>query len=115
MSQPPVFWPGTAPTAPAISSDCGSLVRLATLGAVIGGSLAAARQVDRIQAGEQLPNLALVETGKSAVAAGVATAAAGAVASTVADQGALRLGLMFLAGSAVFYGLRQWTDGDMHD
>lgn len=100
---------GAAPPAWSVNSDCASLMRLATLGAVIGGSVAAARQIEQVQAGEQLPSAALVATGKAAVMAGVATAAGGAVASSLAEQGVLRLGILFLAGSAVLYGLRNWS------
>lgn len=91
--------------------DCTNLMRLATLGAVVGASLAASRQMRQVQAGEQTPQRALLETGKGAVAAGLATAAGGAIAATLTDQGLSRLGLLFLAGSTVFYGLSNWTEG----
>lgn len=86
--------------------DCAALMRLATMGAIVGASASAAQQIRRAQAGTQTPTAALAQTGKAAVTAGVATAAAGAVASSVAEQGATRLGLMFLIGTAVVYGLQ---------
>lgn len=91
--------------------DCANLMRLATLGAVIGASLAASRQLRQVQEGGQTPQRAVLETGKSAVTAGLATAAGGAIAASLSDQGLSRLGLLFLAGSAVFYGLSNWTEG----
>ncbi|MFD2110366.1 hypothetical protein [Thiorhodococcus fuscus] len=89
----------------AAGPDCSAMMRLATMGAVVGGSAAAAQQFRRFQAGEQTPNAALAETGKAAVTTGLATLAAGAIASSVAEQGAMRLGLMFLIGSVVVYGI----------
>ncbi|NEV62500.1 magnetosome protein MamC [Thiorhodococcus minor] len=86
--------------------DCAALMRMATMGAIVGGSAAAAQRIRRAQAGAQTPTAALAQTGKAAVTAGLATAAAGAVASSVAEQGATRLGLMFLIGTAVVYGLQ---------
>ena len=99
------------PTPPRIAApDCANLMRLATLGAVVGASLAASRQLRQVQSGTQTPQRALLETGKGAVAAGVATAAGGAIAASFSEQGLSRLGLLFLAGSAVLYGLSPWTD-----
>ena len=95
--------------------DCANLMRLATLGAVVGASLAASRQLRHVQAGEQTPQRAVLETGKSAVAAGLATAAGGAVAASLTEQGLSRLGLLFLAGSAVLYGLANWTESREND
>lgn len=89
--------------------DCAGLVRLATLGAVIGGSLAAARQFRLVQEGEQLPNAALLETGRTAVAAGIATAAGSALAASVTEHGALRLGILLLVGAGVVYAADNWA------
>lgn len=92
--------------------DCAALMRMATTGAVVGGTAAAAAQIQRFQSGAQTPQGALAETAKAAVTAGVATAAAGAVASSFAEQGLARLGLMFLVGTAVVYGIqRRMADG----
>ncbi|TCT24045.1 magnetosome protein MamC [Thiobaca trueperi] len=90
---------------PQSGPDCATLMRLATMGAIVGGSAAAARQIRHFQAGHQTPGAALAETGKAAVTAGLATAAAGAIANSFADQGLARLGLMFLVGTAVVYGI----------
>lgn len=87
-------------------ADCPTLMRAATLGAMVGGSAAAARQLRRFQSGSQTPRGALTETGKAAFTAGLATVAATAVASTMVEQGLGRLGLMFLVGTAVVYGLQ---------
>ncbi len=92
--------------APSGGSDCTELMRLATLGALVGGSLAAARRFQQVQQGEQPPLTAVLETGRTAVVSGIATAVAGAVASSLTEQGVLRLGIMFLAGSTVLYGLQ---------
>ena len=86
--------------------DCAALMRMATTGAIVGGSAAAAQQLQRLQSGVQTPQGALTETAKAAVTAGVATAAAGAIASSFAEQGFGRLGLMFLVGTAVVYGIQ---------
>lgn len=91
--------------------DCAALMRLATTGALVGGSAAAAHQVRRFQSGGQTPQGALAETARAAVIAGVATAAAGAIASSFAEQGFARLGLMFLIGTAVVYGIQKRLSG----
>ncbi|AFL73348.1 magnetosome protein MamC [Thiocystis violascens] len=94
------------PAQPHAALDCAALMRLATTGAIVGGSAAAAHQVRRFRSGTQTPQGALAETAKAAAIAGVATVAAGAVASSVAEQGFGRLGLMFLVGTAVVYGIQ---------
>ncbi|EXJ16460.1 magnetosome protein MamC [Imhoffiella purpurea] len=92
--------------------DCSALMRLATTGAIVGGTTAAAQQFRSLQSGMQTPQAALAETAKAAVTAGVATAAAGAVASSFAEQGIARLGLMFLVGTAVVYGIQARLSAD---
>lgn len=91
--------------------DCAALVRMATTGAIVGGSAAAAYQLQRFKSGAQTPQAALGETAKAAVTAGVASAAAGAIAASFAEQGLARLGLMFLIGTAVVYGIQSRTAG----
>ena len=90
-------------------ADCAALIRLGTLGAVIGGSIAVAEQFQRIEAGEQSLDAALLEAGKSAAMVGAATAVGGAIAASLTEQGLPRLAIMLLAGSAVLHGLRKRT------
>ncbi len=94
------------PVQPNTGADCATLMRLATTGAIVGGSAAAAVQLRKFQDGNATPTGALAETGRTALTAAVATAAAGAVASSVAEQGAMRLGLMFVVAAAVVYGIQ---------
>jgi len=88
---------------------CSTLVRLAALGGLVGGSAAAAANLRRVQAGELDATPALTATARSAVVGAAATAIAGAVAGAVAEQGLLRLGLMFAVGAGVVYGLDHWA------
>ncbi len=90
---------------------CSSLVRMAALGGLIAGSAAAAANLRRAGAGELEAGPAIVATARSAAIRAVATAAAGAVAGALAEQGLVRLGLMFAVGTAVVYGLDQWASG----
>lgn len=102
-------WTPPAPIYSAESSlgtDCSALIRMATLGAMVGGSVVAAQQLRDFQSGVQTPGGALVETGKAALTAGLATAAAGAIASSFAEQGMGRMGLMFLIGTAAAYAIQ---------
>ncbi|MFB1488467.1 MULTISPECIES: hypothetical protein [unclassified Thiocapsa] len=97
-------------------SDCATLVKLATLGAVVGGSVAAATNLQRVQSGDLTATHAVAETGKTAITAAVATAIGGAAATSIAEQGLIRLGIMFAAGTLALYGLQRWsqtrTDSD---
>lgn len=95
--------------APSSGTDCATLVRMATLGALVGGSVAAATNLRRVESGDLEATAALAETGKTALAAGVATALGGAVASSVVEQGLMRLGIMFAAGTLTLYGLQRWA------
>lgn len=88
---------------------CSTLVRLAALGGLVGGSAAAAANLRRVQAGDLDTVPALAATARSAVVGAAATAIAGAVAGAVAEQGLLRLGLMFAVGAGVVYGLDHWA------
>lgn len=107
-------YPLAAPYDPAAArghttdTGCSTLLRLALLGGLIGGSAAAAANLRRAQDGDLSTGPALAATARSAAIGAAATAAAGAVAGAVADQGLLRLGLMFAVGTAVVYGLDQW-------
>lgn len=93
---------------PVGDNRCSSLVRLAALGAVVGGAVAAASNVGRLQRAEIDINRVLLDTAKTAAASAVATAVAGAAANAVAEQGLTRLGVMFAAGAAVLYGIDRW-------
>lgn len=99
------------------SADCATLVRLATLGAVVGGSVAAASNLQRVEAGDLTATTAVAETGKTAITAAFATAIGGAAASSVAEQGLMRLGIMFAAGTLALYGLQRWAEArsDTHE
>jgi hypothetical protein len=99
---PPVVSGGYPDTA------CASLIRLATLGAVVGGTAAAAANLRRLRAGDLQAGEVIAATAGSAAVGAAATAVAGAVAGAVAEQGALRLGLMFAVGTGVAYGLDGW-------
>lgn len=103
----------TYPSTPSGGSDCATLVKLATLGAVVGGSVAAATNLQRVQVGELTATGAAAETGKTALTAAVATAIGGAAASSIAEQGLMRLGIMFAAGTLALYGLQRWSQARM--
>jgi hypothetical protein len=104
------------PQTQAGGNDCATLIRLATLGAVVGGSVAAATNLQRIDSGDLTTTAAIAETGKTAIIAAAATAIGGAAASSVAEQGLMRLGIMFAAGTLALYGIQRWSqardDGD---
>ncbi len=97
---------------PHAEGGCESLLRMALFGAVVGGSATAASSIRRVQRGELDSAEALAETGRAAVAAAAATALAGAVANAIADQGLLRLGVMFATGAAVLYGVERWREAE---
>jgi hypothetical protein len=96
--------------APRPDGACASLLRLAALGAVVGGTVAAASNLRRLQSEQVHTGAALADTGRAAVATAAATALAGAVADTLSDQGLVRLALMFATGTAVLYGIERWTE-----
>lgn len=107
--------PYAAPPAQPAADTCGELTRLAAIGAVVGGAVAAARSVERVRQGDLLPSAALLEVGRTAVAAGVATGAAGAVAEAVTGEGPLRLGVLFAATAAVLYGIGRYANQEAKD
>lgn len=107
MSDHLYFYPA-APRTTSTGTDCGTLLRLATLGAIVGGSVAAADNMQRVESGELTSGAAFAATGKTAVTAALATAIGGAAASSIAEQGAMRLGIMFAAGTLALYGLQRW-------
>lgn len=89
------------------ATTCGSLARLAVLGAVLGGSAsgaAALRASDRDgdRDGRELAR----EVAKGGAAGAAAAVAAGAVAGVVARDGLLHLGVMFAVGAGVMYALQ---------
>jgi hypothetical protein len=103
----------TYPRASTGGSDCATLVKLATLGAVVGGSVAAATNLQRVEVGDLTATDAVAETGKTALTAAVATAIGGAAASSIAEQGLMRLGIMFAAGTLALYGLQRRSQARM--
>ncbi len=96
-----------APGYAVADNSCSTLVRLATVGAIVGGSAAAASNLARMQRAEITVNQVLADTTKTAVSSALATAVAGAVAGAVAEQGLVRLGVMFATGAAVLYALER--------
>lgn len=104
-----------APQAPG-NDACATLLRLATVGAMVGGSAAAAHNLQRVRARQISGQEGFIATGRAAAASGLATTMAGAVAGAVADQGGLvRFGLMFATGAAVMYGINRWLEGPAHE
>ena len=91
-------------------SACSNLLRLATVGAVIGASAAAAGNYRQVKRDQMEVGQAILETGKTAAATGLATALAGAVAGAVSDQGLLRLGVLFATGAVTMYGIHEWLE-----
>lgn len=108
---PPANHPyGAASSVQAMTDGrCVSLARLAALGAVVGGAVAAASNLGRLRRAEIQLDEALAETAKTAVSSALATAVAGAAAGVVAEQGLVRLGVMLATGTAVLYGVEQWS------
>jgi hypothetical protein len=92
------------------AGTCESLANMALVGAIVGGSAAAAQNALRMRRDEIELADALRSTGRTALASAVATAVAGAAASAVARQGVLRLSLMFGVGAAMLYGLNRWIE-----
>ncbi len=101
--------PYYTPYPPAAADGCAAVMQLATLGAVVGGSVALARELHAVQSGHTTLGPALWESGRTAVASAVATATAGALANTVTEQGVARLGVMLASGAALLYGFHHWT------
>jgi hypothetical protein len=99
----------------ATRTDCSELLRLATMGAIIGGSAAAAANLRRVEKGDLAATAAVAETGKAAMGAAVATAVAGAAASALTEQGLLRLGIMFAAGTLTLYALQRRSESEPAD
>lgn len=105
MPAPPVYWQPEPPT------SCASLLRLALMGATMGGAGAAAANLRRLRDGETQGLPAVADTLRGAAIGAVATAAAGAVAGTIADQGIARLALTFAVATAVVYGIQELGQG----
>ena len=90
---------------------CAQLAHLALLGAVVGGAVATARNLDPMLQGELPATRALTEVGRTALSAGVATALAGAAAAAITEQGPLRLGILFATSAAALYALGRFAPG----
>lgn len=86
---------------------CGQLVELATMGAMVGATGAAATTIGRMQRGEIDAGQAIAATARAGAAAAAATAIAGVAANAVASQGLVRLGVLFITGTAVMHAIRQ--------
>lgn len=97
------------------SSACETLVNMALVGAVVGGSAAAAHNAMRMKRDEIQFAEAMRNTGRTAIASAVATAVAGAAANTAANEGVLRLALMFGVGAGVLYGFNRWVEDKESD
>lgn len=93
------------------SYGCETLVDMAMVGAVVGGSVAAAHNATRMKRDEIELGEALISTGRTAIASAAATAVAGGAANALVKEGVLRLALMFGVGAAMLYGLGRWTQG----
>jgi hypothetical protein len=89
---------------------CEYLINTALVGALVGGSAAAAKNALAVRNETMQFGDALRDTGRTAMASGLATAVGAVAANTVTDQGLLRLSLMFGVGAAVLYGLNQWAE-----
>lgn len=94
---------------------CSSLTRLAALGALIAGSAAAAANLHRVREQEIDTSEAFAATARSAAVGAIGTALGGAVAGAIADQGLLRLGLMFAVGTGAAYALDRWSHPTAED
>ncbi|KAA6187043.1 hypothetical protein F2Q65_03945 [Thiohalocapsa marina] len=92
---------------PSGSDTCSTLLQMATIGAVVGGTAAAGTNIRRLQNDEIQLNAALVDIGRAAATSAAATAIAGAAANAVAGQGLTRLAVLFAAGTATMYGLQR--------
>ncbi|HNQ03290.1 MAG TPA: hypothetical protein PKH69_01635 [Thiobacillaceae bacterium] len=88
---------------------CDALIHMAVVGAVVGGSAAAAHNALRMKRDEIELGEAMLYTGRAAIASAAATAVAGATANAVVGEGMLRLSVMFGIGAAMLYGLNRWT------
>lgn len=102
---------GTWIPAPAESNTCEALINMAVVGAVVGGSAAAAHNAWRLKKDEIDLGCALLSTGRTAIASAATTAVAGAAANAVASVGVLRLSVMFGVGAAMLFGLNRWNEG----
>ncbi|TCJ15516.1 hypothetical protein EZJ19_06705 [Parasulfuritortus cantonensis] len=106
------YLPASPPTE---ALACESLVSMALVGAVVGGSAAAAHNALRVKRDEIQFAEAMRRTGRTAIASAAATVVAGAAANAVAKEGVLRLSLMFGVGAAVLYGMNRWVEEEAHD
>lgn len=89
---------------------CTTLLQLTALGGIVGASAAAGANIRWVQRDEISAGQALTDTGRAVLAAATATAVAGAAATAISNEGLTRLGVLFLAGTAVMYGLQRWRE-----
>lgn len=82
-----------------------NVLELATMGAVVGSSIAAAKAIHQVQHNEISTQQALANTATAAMTAAAATAVASVAANALTHNNLARLGVLFLAGSAVMYGM----------
>lgn len=93
------------------NTTCNTVIQLAALGAVVGASAAAGANIRRLQRAETTAGEALIYTGRAAVTAAAASAIAGAAAAAISNEGLTRLGVLFVAGTAVSYAIqRRWAE-----
>jgi hypothetical protein len=97
---------------PAAQNTCTALIRLAVAGAMAGGSVAAGNNIRRVRNNDIETHQALISTGRSALSGAVVAATGGAAASIVEEQGLLRLGVMFAAGTTAMYLLESLQAGN---
>jgi len=107
VAQPHAPYPQQPQPGRTTGDTCAALLQLAATGAVVGASAAGGANILRVQRHEIGAGEALLDTGRAAAAAGIATAVAGAAASAVANQGVARLGVLLAAGTAVMYSLQR--------
>ncbi len=98
----PVTYQAACPQ-PENESACSSLIRLAVMGGVIGGAVAAGNNINKLRDGRVNISAIATNIGRGAVSGAVATSVAGAAAGIVAEHGLTRLGVMFVAGTAAIY------------
>lgn len=100
------------PRRPALNAA--HLIELGRLGAVVGLCGAGAHNLRRLRREEIEPAAAVADTLRVGVASGLATAAAGWVASAFRPASLLALAATLATGTAVMYALDQRSDAPTH-